>query len=54
MKKVAVLIKDFQLATKIIESIANLGYESFFPDPNQPYQWKADIIIIDYNYKFLG
>ena len=51
MKKVAVLIKDFQLATKIVESIANLGYESFFPDPNQPYQWKADIIIIDLDYE---
>ena len=51
MKKVAVLIKDFQLATKIVESIANLGHESFFPDPNQPYQWKADIIIVDLDYE---
>ena len=51
MKKVAILIKDFQLATKIVESIANLGYESFFPDLNQDYQWKADVIIIDLDYE---
>ncbi len=51
MKKVAILIKDFQLTTKIVESIANLGYESFFPDPNQDYQWKADIIIVDLDYE---
>ena len=51
MKKVAILIKDFQLATKLVEPIANLGYESFFPDPNQDYQWKADVIIIDLDYE---
>mgnify|MGYP001445282400 FL=1 len=51
MKKVAILIKDFRLATKIVESIANLGYESFFPDPNQDYRWKADIIIVDLDYE---
>ncbi|MBF88187.1 MAG: hypothetical protein CMG75_00745 [Candidatus Marinimicrobia bacterium] len=47
MKKIAIIIDDFQLATKIVDAVGYLGGESIFPDQNKNLQWKADLIIVD-------
>ncbi|MEE2876354.1 MAG: hypothetical protein VX822_01040 [Candidatus Neomarinimicrobiota bacterium] len=47
MKKVAILTRDFQLGTRIAESVALDGNKSFFPDFGEGGDWSAEMVIVD-------
>lgn len=47
MKKVALLIRDFKVGTKMAHAITSCGAQSFFPDLNNYDQWEVDILIVE-------
>ena len=47
MKKVALLVRDFKVGTKMANAITFCGAQSFFPDLNNYDQWEVDILIVE-------